>query len=351
MRGHCHDGAGAIVANHEVGDPDRHPFLRERVDRKPPGKETLFLDRAADAPDAVLRPKAVGLRAHRLRVGRLEGERLHQRVLGAEGHEGGAEDRVDSRGEHVHGPRTARLIGLDNRKPEPRALAAPDPVPLHRQHFVGPRAQAAKALEQLVGVRRDPEEPLFELTRRDHRAAPPAAAIDDLLVGKHGLAALAPVHRRLAAIREPALVHADEEPLVPVVVLGGTGRDLAIPRVAYAEPLKLALHVLDVVERRHLGINAALDGGVLGGQAEGIPPERVQDVVAAHPPRSGDHVADDVIADMADVRVPGRVREHLEAIELRLRGVFRRLEHALGQPTPLPFLVEVAWIVVGHAQL
>jgi hypothetical protein len=48
--------------------------------------------------------------------------------------------------------------------------------------FSGQSCQLSSA-SQLVGVRRDAQEPLFELARVDGRAAAPAAAVDDLLVG------------------------------------------------------------------------------------------------------------------------------------------------------------------------
>ena len=95
-------------------------------------------------------------------------------------------------------------------------------------------------------------------------------------------------------------------------------------------------------------MDAVLDRGVLGGQAEGIPAERVQHVVAAHPLHARHHVADDVVADVADVRVPGRIREHLEAVELRPRRIDVHLERAGRGPALLPLLVEFLRLVVGH---
>ena len=72
------------------------------------------------------------------------------------------------------------------------------------------------------------------------------------------------------------------------------------------------------------GMRAGLDGGVLGRQAERVPAERVQHVEAAHPLHARHHVADDVVADVPDVRVAGRIREHLQAVELRPRRIDRR---------------------------
>ena len=179
--------------------------------------------------------------------------------------------------------------------------------------------------------------------------AAPALAVNDLLVGQHGVVDRAPVHRRLAAVREPAFEHPDEQPLVPLVVLGVARRELTLPGVADPEALQLPLHVRDVAARRDLGMDAVLDRGVLGRQAERIPAERMQHVVAAHPLRARHHVADDVVAHVSDVGVAGRIREHLEAVELRLRPIDLNLECACGRPLLLPLRIEFLWMVVGHS--
>ena len=96
------------------------------------------------------------------------------------------------------------------------------------------------------------------------------------------------------------------------------------------------------------GMRAVLDGGVLGRQAERVPAERMQDVEAAHPLHARDDVADHVVADVPDVRVPGRVREHLEAVELRPGGILGDLEGARVAPAVLPLLLDCLGLVVGH---
>src|SRR5262249_50651110 len=83
-------------------------------------------------------------------------------------------------------------------------------------------------------------------------------------------------------------------------------------------------------------------------QPERVPSERVQDVEAAHPLQARHDVANHVVADVPDVRVAGRVREHLEAIELRLRGVFGDLERARRAPALLPLALYGLGLVLGH---
>src|SRR5437879_10224284 len=74
----------------------------------------------------------------------------------------------------------------------------------------------------------------------------------------------------------------------------------------------------------------------------------MQHVVAAHPLRARHDVADDVVADVADVRVPGGVREHLQTIELLTRGIDVDLECLRRCPRLLPFLVQLLRFELGH---
>ncbi len=193
---------------------------------------------------------------------------------------------------------------IRQREPDARALGSSDPVALHDDDLLRPVLQRLEAVQELVGVLRDAEEPLLQIAGDDHRSAPPAAAVNHLLVGQHRVVDRTPVDGRTLAVGETALEHLEEDPLVELVVIRQAGRDLALPGVADAEPLQLPFHVGDVVERRLLGMGAGLDRGVLGRQTEGVPTERMQHVEAAHPLGPRHDVADDVVADVTDVRVP-----------------------------------------------
>ena len=353
--GHAHHRAGAVLAEHEVGDPDRHRLavnglMAVRPVSKPSFSTSPVIRAVRSCAWKRLQPCA---RTPRRIAGRPR-ELLDERVLGREQDEVRAVDRVDARREDLDRVAVDRSRGSPalasgnlTRAPSDRPIQFRCIVSTFSGHSVRRRSAA---VEQLVGVVRDAEEPLLELARRDRRAAAPAAAVDDLLVGEHGLAARAPVDVRPLAVREAALEHLQEQPLVPVVVVGQAGGDLALPRVADAEALQLPLHVGDVLERPRLGVDVVLDRGVLGRQAERVPAERVQDVEAAHPLHAGDDVADHVVADVPDVRVPGRVREHLEAVELRLRGS-SVTSNARAPPALLPLLLDCLGFVVGHDPL
>ena len=106
--GHRHDGAGAVLAEDEVGDPDRHRLAGERVQGEPARGEAVLLDLAADPGRPILSTEPGGLLPESGRVGRPGGQLLHQFVLGREQHEARPVDRVDAGGKDldVHRSRT-----------------------------------------------------------------------------------------------------------------------------------------------------------------------------------------------------------------------------------------------------
>ena len=152
----------------------------------------------------------------------------------------------------------------------------------------------------------------------------------------------------LRAVGDPLLQHAQEEPLVPAVVLRVAGGDLAAPGVAEAEPLELALHRGDVGPGPLLRVDPLLDRGVLGRQAERVPPDRVQHVHPAHGLAARDHVGDAVVADVPHVDVARRVGQHLEAVELGPLRVLRDLESPALGPDFLPARLDLFEVVVAH---
>src|SRR5213080_5216278 len=256
-------------------------------------------------------------------------------MLGGEAHEGDAEERVGARGED----RDGAGAGLEG-KADLRSRAPPDPIPLHGEHALGPAGQAVQVAEQLLGVGRDAEEPLLELAVDDRTVAAPAAAVHHLLVGEHGLAVRAPVDQRAAPVGEAALEHAQEEELLPAVVAGIAGGELALPVVREAEPAELPAHVLDVVVGPPGRVDAVLDGGVLGREPEGVPAHGVEHARARHAPLARDHVADRVVAHVAHVDAPGGVREHLEHVVRGLAWLGARREGACLLPTVLPLRLD-----------
>ncbi len=98
-------------------------------------------------------------------------------------------------------------------------------------------------------------------------------------------------------------------------------------------------------------MGVALDRRVLGGQAEGVPPDGVQHLEARHRRLPRDDVTDRVVAHVAHVDVARRVREHLQHVLLGLAGVLARVVQALALPLGLPLLFDTVRIVdeLAHA--
>src|SRR5438309_1756193 len=93
-----------------------------------------------------------------------------------------------------------------------------------------------------------------------------------------------------AAVHQPPLEHAQEEPLVPLVVLGIAGGDLGRPVDRDPERDHVLLEAGDVLRSADRGVHPFLDGGVLRRQAERVPAEGMQDVEAALARIAGEHV-------------------------------------------------------------
>ena len=276
-------------------------------------------------------------------------EPLELGVLGGEDEEGGAEERVGPGGED--GEVDPELLVSER---DLGALRAADPVALHRHDVLGPALEQAEVGEQAVGVGGDPEEPLLEVARLDEAAAALAVAVDHLLVGEHGLVDRAPLDGGVLAIGEAALEELEEDPLGPAVVLGLAGGDLATPVDRDAPGAELAPELLDRLERRLARVLAGADRGVLGREPERVVAHRVDHLVAVAAPEVGDRVAERVVLQMADVRLAGGVREHLEHVGLRLRVVepgvagVGHLPGPLLVPQRLPARLDLTRVVRRH---
>jgi len=227
--------------------------------------------------------------------------------------------------------------GVREGKAQPFALA--DPVFLHQPHLVRPALQRGlrvaqlHLLQQLVGIGRDVQVVARDLAPLHRGPGAPAAAVDHLLVGEHGLINRVPVHHLGFAVGDAALEHLQKQPLVPLVVVGRAGRDFAAPVDRQPQRLHLALHVGDVVvgpaRRRHL----VFDRCVLGRQAKGVPAHRHEHVVALHAQLARQHVVDGVVAHVAHVQLAAGVGQHRAGVVLglgRALGVERVCMHAVG---------------------
>ena len=402
--GHGHDGAGAVAGQHVVAHPDGHVLPGEGMLRVAAGEhagDAVHLG-LAFALAAVLGLLHVGLHLGALGVG---GVLAHQHMLGRQGQEGDAEERVGPGGEHLdevvaHGEAHAGTF------------AAADPVALGLLQALAP-GQPVQPVEQALGVGGDAQAPLGHAFAFHGVAAALAHAVLHLVVGQHGAQGRAPVHPGLAQVGQaevlehhlpgalveglpfgrgelpdelldvarehrcvlplaafgleagdqltdgpglvgagvvPAVEELQEDPLRPFVVVGIAGAHLAVPVEAEAD----AVQLLPVAGGVHLGglrrVLAGLDGVLLGGQAEGVVAHGVQHVEALVPLVARHDVAGDVAQRVPHVQAgPARVGEHVQHVEL---GAGEVLVHPVGVPFPpglLPFALDRG-VVVLHGR-
>ena len=285
VAGHRHDRAGPVLHQHVGGHEARHLLAVHRIHGVHTERDALpgvgFLAvverRVADLLDQ---------RLHGAPCAAEFGQLLHERVLDREHEERHAPERVRTRGEDPD-----LVAGLVDRERDVRALAAPDPVALHREHALRPFDERVHVVEQALRVVGDLEEPLRQVAALDHRAAALTRTLDHLLVRQHGLVLGAPVDGGVLAVRQAALEEPQEQPLRPAVVLGIAGAHEPRPVERHPHPLERGHPMFDVRVRPLLGMDPALDRGVLRVQTEGIEADRVQHVVALHPLEASHHVA------------------------------------------------------------
>ncbi len=343
MGGDGHDGPRPISHQHVVADPDGYLFLSCGVDAIAPGEHPQLF-RVLSGPIQLVLGGDFGNEGPDGPFVRPPGNQfVDQGVFGGQNHVSGAEDGVGAGGEH----RELLIKALDGEQ-DLRTLAAADPVGLHDLNLLGPPIQLVEVVQQPVRVLGDPEEPLFQLSLLNSGAAPLAGIIDHLLVGQHRVAGWAPIDRGGLLVGEAIVVQLQKQPLGPAVVIGQARGYFPPPVIAQTHPLQLAAHVLYVMARPLAGVDIPLDGRVFRGQTEGIPPHRMEDVVAPHGVKSGDYIANGIIAHMAHVQAARWIWEHLEAVVLGLAGIFFDLIKAVLFPVSLPFVLDNPKVIMIH---
>ncbi|MNS52788.1 hypothetical protein D3C72_855150 [compost metagenome] len=342
MPGHGHDGARAVGGEHVVRDPDRNFLAVGRVHGHGAGERAGLLL-------GEIRAVQVALERGLLLVSRdggllgLGGDLVDERVLGGQNRVGRAEERVRAGGEDREA-----VLGAGDLEGHLGAFRAADPVALHLLDVLGP-VEVVEAVEELLGVGGDLEDPLAHGLAHDGVAAALALAVDDLLVGQDRLELGAPVDHHLRLVGQSGLVELQENPLGPLEVARVGGADLAVPVVAEAQGLDLAAEVVLVALGDDRRLLTGGDRRLLGGQAEGVPAHRVQHVEPAHALVARDDVRGRVAFRVADVQTGARrIREHVQDVELGLVRVLAGLEGLVFLPVTLPLGFDLLGIVLGH---
>jgi hypothetical protein len=348
VRRAAENGAGAVLHQDEVRHIDRQlPVRIEWMNRLDAGVEAQLLglvDQLLRGPGAL----AFGDESGERRI--VPGRRCCERMVGRQRHEFRTEQRVGPGRVDVELALAARGGHGIEREADQQAFRTADPVLLHQPHFFRPALEPVERAQQFLGERRDLEEPLGELALLHGRARAPAAAVDHLLVGEHGLVDRIPVDLGLLALDQSRLQEVEEHALLVLVILRVAGRDLAAPVEGEPHRLELRLHGLDVLLGPGERADLALDGGVLGRQPECVPAHGMQHVEAPRPLVARHHVAHRVIAHMAHMDAPRRIGEHLQDVVFRPRILVAGREDLPLVPEFLPTRLRFAGVVAlgGH---
>ena len=325
VRRHAHHCAVAVAHQHVVADPDLDLGTGQRmIDVDAGGHTFLFHRRHVGLDDATVFAFVNEGGELRIVFRCLGGERM----FGGHRAEGHAHDGVGARGEDPEFVGKCRVAGggpLD-RKGKAHTVALADPVRLHGLHALGPTRQGVERAKEFIGVFRDRHVIHRDLALFDQRAGAPAATVDHLFVGEYRLINRVPVDGAGFFIDQTFFQHAQEQPLVPAVVIGFAGGQLAFPVDCKAERLQLLFHVRDVVvgplRRRH----AVGHRRVFRRQAEGVPAHRLHYVITTHAVITGQRIAYGIVSHVPHMQFPRGVREHRQTVIFALARYFNGAE-------------------------
>ena len=262
-------------------------------------------------------------------------------MLGRKHHIGGAKEGIGPGGIDPH-----LLPGHGEGKVHLRAFAAANPVPLLDLDLLD-EVHMIQPVQKLLGVGGDLQHPLgFHLA--DHRrAAALAYAVHHFLIGQAALAGGTPVDGHLRLVGQAVLVQLEEDPLGPLEIRGVGG--VHLPGIVKGETdfLQLLPEVVDIFLGHLGGMHLVLDGIIFRGQAEGVPADGEQHVVALHAALAADNVHGGIGPGMAHMQPrPGGIRELDQPIKLGLAVIRFRLKGMGLRPDFLPLLFNGCGVVI-----
>ena len=148
---------------------------------------------------------------------------------------------------------------------------------------------------------------------------------------------------------EPGAIKALENPLRPLVILRIGGVDFLVPVVAQAKALDLAAEIVAVLLGRDGRVRTGLDGVLFSGEAESVPTHRVEHIETAAALVAANDIRCGVTFRVAHMEASTtRVREHIQAVILRLGLVFASLKRLMFFPVGLPLGFDFLRIILCH---
>ena len=314
MGRHCHDRAGAVSHHDIVGDKDRDHLAVHGVDRfQSLNLETgLILDQLGTLelglPGALLAVSLDGVH-----VGDTVRVFVDQRMLGRHDHKSNAKERVRPCGIDFD-----LLIYAVEGEVYKSAGGLADPVDLLQLDVLG-IIHIIQALQQLFGIIGDPQIPDHLGQLDDIAVADIALTALAVLIGQNDLAVRAVIDQRLVPEYQTVLIELEEDPLGPVIIILIRCINGPVPVKGKPYFSELVREFLNIDIRDDTGMCIGLDRVILSGQTESVEADGKQDVIALHPPLSGDDFDTGIGFDMADVHARAAwIREFHQSVKFRL---------------------------------
>ena len=203
MRGDCHDCAVAVAPEDIVGYPYFQRLAIDGIDNVAPGRHPFFFHRRHVCFGDRARLAFIDKGGERGVIGGGSGR---QRVFGGDRQIGRAKQGIGAGGEDLHAVlfrREAVAAVFAQGEAHVHAARFANPVALHGFDALRPAVERVQIAQQFFGVVGDAEVVHRDFAFFDERTAAPAAAVNDLFVGKHGLVHRVPVHRAVFAVNQP----------------------------------------------------------------------------------------------------------------------------------------------------
>ena len=173
------------------------------------------------------------------------------------------------------------------------------------------------------------------------------AAVDDLLIGKHGSESRTPVDRNFIKVGKSFFVELHKNPLSPFVIVDIGGVDLTIPVVAETEGFDLFTEVVDIFLSGDRRMSTGIDSVLFSGQTESIPPHRVKDVETLHAFVAADDIGGGISFGVTDMESgAGGIGEHIQAVIFGFVNKVFGAEGFVILPETLPFFLDRREIVL-----
>ena len=336
MGRYAHDGAGTIVRQNVIRQPDRHLRAVQRIDGIASGKyaglllvlETVHGGSQGSLINIVLHCRPLLVRS----------QFLCQSVLGSQNHEGSAVEGVGTGG--IDGN---HVVGTVNLEVDLGTIALSDPVRLHLLNLLRP-LQLIQIIQKTICVIGNSQHPLFQVLLGHVGAAPLTLAVDHFLIGQSGLAGGTPVDGHLLLIGQALLEHLYKNPLGPLVELRIRGVYFHIPVIDRRDLVDLALDILDILRGGFRRMYAHLDGVVLRRKSESVPSHGMDHIISVHQLVAAPHVGDHIASPVSHMKsVSGRIGEHIQAIVFLLLAVIDIYRVLF--PISTPFLLNHSVII------